>query len=303
MLAASYHSFGVQAVEVAVSVLRNGRSALDAVEAGLREVETLGDRSVGLSGMPNWEGDVELDAGIMDGDALRACGVTGVKRIRHPITLARKCLEHLPHTLIAGERLTELAKALGLEVVECSGAPAERLKERRRLEGMVAEGSARPLEYYRKLVSVASKLWHDTAGLVTVDSRGSVAAGTTTSGIAFKFPGRVSDSAVCGAGFYADSRYGAAICTGVGEVAMCTLAAFRAVHLLSRGLNPREAAREVIEAAAEIARLNCESYQLGVVVASKEEVGAMALNWSGFTYVYWLGREIGVERAPSLEAP
>lgn len=303
MLAASYHDFGRRAVERAARVLLSGGSALDAVEQGVAEVENdPSNESVGLGGLPNWLGEVELDAGIMDGDTLRACGVAAVKRVKNPIKLARRCLEELPHSLIAGDAATKLAEAMGLEVVKDSRAPPDALEKRKRLERAVAEASSSLTRYYSKIFQAASKVWHDTIGVIAVDAKGSVAAGTSTSGIAFKFPGRVADSAVVGAGFYADSRYGAAICTGVGEVAMRTAAAFRAVLLLSQGYGPQEAAEGVIEAAAEIAMLDGEKYSLGVVVASKSDVGAAALNWGGFLYAYWLGGEVRVEKAPYVRA-
>jgi len=299
VLAASYHDFGVKAVEAARRVLEEGGSALDAVEAGVRVVELDPSvRSVGLNGLPNWLGEVELDAGIMDGDTLRACGVAAVKRVRNPISLARRCMELLPHVLIAGDSATRLAEWLGLELAPSSRAPPEALVERERLRARVEAGEGDALLYYRRLFRVASRVWHDTIGVVAVDSRGSVAAGTSTSGVAFKLPGRVADSAVVGAGFYADSRWGAAVCTGVGEVALRVSAAFRAVLLLSQGLAPQEAAERVIEAAAEVARLDGDAYRLGVVVASKREVGAAALNWRGFKLVYWQGGEVVVEEAP-----
>ena len=302
MLAASYHDFGKRALEVAVRVLLSGGSALDAVEQGIAEVENgPNNESVGLGGLPNWLGEAELDAGIMDGDTLRACGVAAVKRVKNPVKLARRCLEELPHTLIVGDAATKLAETLGLEVVESSRAPPEAMERNRRLEKTVAEGSSSLARYYSKVFRAASRVWHDTIGVIAIDARGSVAAGASTSGVAFKFPGRVSDSAVVGAGSYADSRYGAAICTGIGEVAMRVAAAFRAVFMLFRGYEPQEAAEAVIEAAAEIAALDGEKYNLGVVVASKCDVGAAALNWQGFLYVYWLGEEVRVERAPYVK--
>lgn len=299
MLAASYHDSGKRAVERAVQVLLGGGSALDAIEQGVAEVENdPNNESVGLGGLPNWLGEVELDAGIMDGNTLRACGVAAVKRVRNPIKLARKCLDELPHALIVGDAATKLAEALGLEVVKDSRAPPSALEKRKKLEREIAEAPSGLTRYYSKIFRAASKLWHDTIGVIAVDANGSVAAGTSTSGVAFKFPGRVADSAIAGAGFYADSRYGAAICTGVGEVAIRTAAAFRAVLLLSQGYGPQESAEAVIEAASEIAVLDGENYNLGVVVASKSDVGAAALNWSGFLYVYWLGGEVRAEKAP-----
>lgn len=299
MLAASYHGFGVKAVEAARSVLESGGTALDAVEAGIRVVELDPSAgSVGLSGMPNWLGEVELDAGIMDGDTLRACGVAAVKGVKNPIVLARRCLELLPHVLIVGDSATKLAEKLGLELVEGSRRSPEALARRERLRELVEMGSAEPLAYYRKIFRAASRVWHDTVGVVSIDKRGSVAAGASTSGVAFKFPGRVGDSAIVGAGFYADSRWGAAICTGVGEVAMRINAAFRAVLLLSQGFAPQEAAESVIEAAAEVAKLDGDNYAMGIVVATKREVGAAALNWRAFKYVYWTGDELRVGEAP-----
>ncbi len=301
MLAASYHDSGVKALRAAVEVLLRGGAAVDAVELGIAAVEDDPDeRTVGLSGWPDWIGEVTLDAGIMDGSTLRACGVAAVRRVKHPISLARKCLELLPHSLIVGEPAVKLAEHLGLELAEKPQPPPEAVEKKRGLERGITEGSAQLLSYYSRIFRLASRIWHDTIGVIAVDRCGNIAAGASTSGIAFKFPGRVADSAVVGAGFYSDSRYGAAICTGVGEVAMRTAAAFRAVMLLSQGYDPSEAANLVIEAAAEVAKLDGEKYSLGIVVASREIVSAAALNWENFKYVYWLGNNIEVRIADNL---
>lgn len=302
MLAASYHDSGVKAVRTAIEVLLKGGTAVDAVERGIAAVESdPNERSVGLSGWPDWIGEVTLDAGIMDGYTLRACGVAAVKRVKHPISLARKCLELLPHSLIVGDPALKLAEHLGLELTETPQLSPEAFQRKRELEKKIIEGSAQLFTYYGKIFRLASRIWHDTIGVIAIDQQGNVAAGASTSGIAFKFPGRVADSAVVGAGFYSDNRYGAAICTGVGEVAMRTVAAFKAVMLLSQGYDPSEAANSIIEAAAEVAKLDGEKYSLGIVVASKKSVSAAALNWKDFKYVYWLGNDIEVRKADTLE--
>ncbi|RLE80347.1 MAG: hypothetical protein DRJ51_06010, partial [Thermoprotei archaeon] len=258
MLVASYHDFGVKAARKAVEVLLKGGSALDAVEMGIREIE--GDpnvRSVGLNGYPNWLGEVELDAGIMDGKTLKACGVAAVKYVKYPITLARRLLEESPHVLIVGEGALKLAKALGVELASTTSSKHSQEAKAKKEELLRAiekgELTGYRKEVYMKIYRLMTKVSHETIGVIAVDSWNNIVAGTSTSGLAFKVPGRVGDSAVVGAGFYADNKYGAAICTGVGEVALRTLAAFHAVRLLAENYTPQEVAEIVIERALAIA--------------------------------------------------
>jgi len=303
MFIASYHDFGVKAVKKAIEILNQGGNAIDAVEKGINEIENdPTNTSVGLSGWPNWLGEVELDAGIMDGKTLKACGVGAVKNIQNPITLARKCLEELPHTLIVGESAIMLAKFFGIKVAKKRPATSLIKHKKKEIERKLEKGDIDLRQYYKKIFSLAPKIWHDTIGIIVIDKNNNIAAGASTSGAAFKFPGRVGDSAIVGAGFYADNRYGAAICTGVGEVAMRSLAAFRAVYLLSKNYNPQEAAEITIKRTLEVSKNDKEKYSLGIVVVSKEkEIGAAALNWQNFKYVYWSGKEIKVLSSYNIE--
>jgi len=300
MLVASYHSFGLKAAEKAVETLLAGGSALDAVENGIKTIEDDPSvTSVGLNGLPNVLGEVELDAGIMDGRTRRACGVAAVKYVKHPISLARKCLELLPHALIVGEPAMRLAEALGLEMYRNHITSQEVLKRR---DKAIREALKQGLQkYYDQIFREAAKIWHDTIGVIAVDAENNVAAGASTSGIPAKFPGRVSDSAIAGAGFYADNRYGAAICTGLGELAIRSSAAARAVFLLSRGYSAQEAAELVINDVAELIQYEGGQFKLGIVVASRNNIGAAALNWKEFKPIYWLKRmQKPEELKPSL---
>ncbi|HDJ89381.1 MAG TPA: N(4)-(beta-N-acetylglucosaminyl)-L-asparaginase [Thermoprotei archaeon] len=287
VLAASYHDFGLKAVEMARKILEKGGSALDAVEYGIRVIEEDPSvDSVGLNGRPNIEGIVELDAGIMDGSSLRGCGVGGVRNVVHPITLARKCLENTSHALIVGEGALEMAKIFHLEL---SSPPKRVLDEYNRamidFREKVKRGEISPK--YRNILKWFGKIKEDTIGVIAIDLNKNIASATSTSGLAYKVPGRVGDSAIIGAGFYAENRVGAAILTGLGEVAIRINAAKMAVDLLRKGYDVKEAAVMVIEKAMEIAEADGEKYNLGIVVVdSDENVGACALNWD-FKYVYW----------------
>lgn len=285
VLAASYHDFGLKAVTAAKKILENGGSALDAVEYGIRVIEEdRSVRSVGLNGRPNIEGVVELDAGIMDGASLRGCGIGGVRNVVHPITLARKCMENTSHVLIVGEGALKMAKIFHLKLSSSKNL-REYNEEIARFREKVERGEVRPK--YKNILKWFGRIEEDTTGLIAIDSNKNIAAGTSTSGLAYKIPGRVGDSAIMGAGFYAENGVGAAILTGLGELAVRIDAAKMAVDLLRRGHGVKEVAVMVIEKVMELAEMDDEKYNLGIVVVdSDENVGACALNWD-FKYVYW----------------
>lgn len=201
-------------------VLQKGRPALDAVEAAVVLLEDDPLFNAGRGSSLNAEGQVELDASIMDGSTLRAGAVAAVKRIRNPIGLARKVLDEGRHILLAGEGALRFAKEVG--VPECS--EEELVVERQR------------------------KRWQETygtVGAVAIDGEGRIAAATSTGGLFGKRLGRVGDSALIGCGTYADDLGGAS-CTGIGETIIKVVLAKTAVDLLRGGLHPMEAAKRAI---------------------------------------------------------
>jgi L-asparaginase / beta-aspartyl-peptidase len=203
------------------SVLDGGGPALDAVEAAIRMVEdNPDDHTVGYSGYPNVDGEVELDASIIDGATRRAGAVGALKQHRHAITVARAVLDRLPHVLVVADGAQRLAVQLGME-------PEDLLTDETRR--FWKEGRA------SKQVALDPEKAAGTVDVIAIDRLGHIASGVSTSGWAFKYPGRLGDSPLVGAGNYADDRYGAAACTGWGELAIRASTAHTVVALMAQG--------------------------------------------------------------------
>jgi L-asparaginase / beta-aspartyl-peptidase len=212
---------GAVGMDAAWDVLASGGSALDAVEVGTRLVEDEPtDHTVGYGGYPNLLGEVELDASIMDGSTRAAGAVGGLRGYRAAITVARAVMERLPHVLVAGEGGARLAAELGLLREDLLTGEAERTW-RDGIEGKLPDGSV-AATMLSKVASLATdpERAAGTVNFIAVDSAGRMASAVSTSGWAWKYPGRLGDSPVIGAGNYCDGRYGAATCTGFGELAI-----------------------------------------------------------------------------------
>ncbi|MCX8171393.1 MAG: N(4)-(beta-N-acetylglucosaminyl)-L-asparaginase [Candidatus Bathyarchaeota archaeon] len=234
-------SFGLKAAEAGMKALRAGGSALDAVEEAVKTVENdPANRSVGLGGYPNMLGDVELDASIMDGSTLRAGAVAAVKNVKNPISLARKVMELTPHVMLVGEGAYMFARLMGLE--HHAPLQPEVKKAWREYLDQVKHSSPGKgtLDFWAKYIHEMKA--HDTIGVVAIDKSGNIAAGCSTSGLAFKMPGRVGDSPIIGAGIYADSLAGGASATGLGENIMRFCTTRIVVEYMYRGLSAQEAA-------------------------------------------------------------
>ncbi|MEM2057298.1 MAG: N(4)-(beta-N-acetylglucosaminyl)-L-asparaginase [Thermoproteota archaeon] len=247
-------SFGLKAVEAGWRVLREGGSALDAVETAIREVENdFSNRSVGLGGYPNIAGFVELDAAIMDGSTLRAGSVAAVRNVQNPISLARKVMEKTPHVMIVGEGATKLAKFFGLYVDKADLQPEARMEWEKRLKTALSisptEGST---DYWLKIAAEGGYN-HDTIGCVAMDDNQNIVAGCSTSGYAFKLVGRVGDSPIIGAGLYANS-FGGAAATGLGENILIHNISRKVVDFIEKGLRADEAAQKTVQYLLEIGK-------------------------------------------------
>jgi len=242
----------------AMEGLRDRGRALDAVEIAVRAVEdNPEDHTVGYGGLPNLIGQVELDALIMDGRTLAAGAVAALKGFRHPVSVARRVMEELPHVMLAGEGAAYFAREMGFQAEELLTDEALRIW-RERLE---AEGHSPEVHrYYAQMKGWAHRFATDpeqaerewgtsVTGTVVVlarDAHGDLAVAASTSGWAWKYPGRVGDTPVVGAGGYADNRYGAAACTGRGEMAVRAVTARSLVLYLKMGLTLGDAAREAV---------------------------------------------------------
>jgi len=235
-----------------IGLLRAGASALDAVEAAIRVVEADEDNhTVGVGGMPNLFGEVELDASIMDGATRQAGAVAAVTGFPHPISIARAVCERLPqHLLLVGAGAERFADEAGLE----RGPTLTDEARRRWREGLSAAGIEAAVARFgpgerayrqRALERLASMPvpdapW-DTVNVLALDAGGNLAVGVSTSGYPWKYPGRVSDSAVIGAGNYCDNAVGGAACTGRGELAIRGTTARSVLYALAAGADPAQA--------------------------------------------------------------
>jgi beta-aspartyl-peptidase (threonine type) len=241
-----------------MDLLIKGGSALDAVEVACRVVEDdPEDHSVGYSGLPNALGEVELDASIMDGVTLRAGAVAALRGYGNPIALARKVMEESPHVLLVGRGAERFA-------AELACVPANQVTEEaltrwraRFVEHGIEPGQSNKLREVATIltgpVNLQDRLKRqekiDTLGTVNflaLDQQGNIASAVSTSGIAWKYPSRVGDSPVIGAGNYCDNRYGAAACTGMGELAIRASTARSLVLYMKMGMTVQEAGLETL---------------------------------------------------------
>jgi isoaspartyl peptidase/L-asparaginase-like protein (Ntn-hydrolase superfamily) len=240
-----------------MDLLRAGASALDAVEAAVRVVESDEDNhTVGVGGLPNLLGQVELDASIMDGAARRAGAVAAVSGFPHPISIARAVCDRLPqHLLLVGAGAERFADEVGIE----RGPTLTDEARRRWRDGLSAAGiDAAVARYgpgeraYREQVRerlasmpVPEPPW-DTVNVLALDAAGNLAVGVSTSGYPWKYPGRISDSAIIGAGNYCDNAVGGAACTGRGELAIRGTTARAVLYALAAGGDPAKACAEAL---------------------------------------------------------
>jgi len=231
--------FGQAANVAAWERLQAGGSPLDACEAGVRVTEAdPAITSVGYGGAPNAEGVVELDASVMRGDTLQCGGVAALRNVLHPVSVARLVMERTPHVLLVGEGAAAFARAQG--VPEQDLLTSESRKAWEAWRARQAAGAHEPWEQARAVVPAGADHDHDTIGMIVVD-RGRLATAVTTSGLAYKLPGRVGDSPLIGAGSYCDDEAGAAVSTGVGEEVIRVGGCVAIVEALRRGMTPRRA--------------------------------------------------------------
>jgi len=203
------------------SILHRGGSALDAVEAAIIVLEDNPVFDAGYGSHLNFDGRVECDAIVMNGTTLRAGAAATLQRIKNPIQLARKILEHCPHMMLVAEGAERFAKAQGIQVCK----PEELVSEAEWAAWQKCKEDTHAAEHHRG---------HEqgTVGAVAIDANGSLFAATSTGGTCCKLPGRVGDSPLIGCGCYADAEAGGVSCTGYGEAIMKVVLAKTAVDLL-----------------------------------------------------------------------
>ncbi len=212
--------------------LRDGGSSLDAVETAVASMEEDQVFNAGTGARLNLTGNVEADAAIMDGSSLRGGGVALVRSVRNPVRLARLIMERTDHVLVAGSGAERLAWAHGLD------------RKNLRIHDRAVSWRKEKTDFQRGKLSHLARNYRlfkrgllgtgDTVGALAIDFKGNLAAACSTGGLSLKLPGRIGDSAILGAGLYADNELGAATATGIGEIAIRMAVSKAACDLMSK---------------------------------------------------------------------
>lgn len=244
-------------VEKAFALITEGQDVLDALIAGVNIVELdPEDTSVGYGGLPNADGVVQLDASCMHGPKRRAGGVAALEGVRTPSLVAKAVMEYTDHHLLVGKGAQEFARNMGFRIeadlnTERSRALWLEWKRRTDPEHYPDPKERAEVGHRVGLQMVADGLidadhYYGTINCNGLDARGQVCGVTTTSGRAFKIPGRVGDSPILGAGLYVDGEVGAAGSTGRGEANLYSLASFLIVENMRRGMHPKDAGLDAL---------------------------------------------------------
>ncbi len=263
---------GIAANDGAWEVLSQNGTALDAVEAGVRITEAdPSGRSVGIGGLPDREGNVTLDACIMD-ENMQCGSVAFLQHILHPISVARKVKEETPHVMLVGDGALDFALEQGFEkqdllTPEAKKAWQEWLKK----------------SEYEPEVNVEN---HDTIGMLALDSSGNLSGACTTSGMAYKMHGRVGDSPLIGSGLFVDNNVGAAAATGLGEEIIRACGSHLVVENMRRGDDPETACKNAVQRIVEM-NDSIEGKQVGFIALNKAgQFGGYAIQ-PGFDYAVY----------------
>jgi N4-(beta-N-acetylglucosaminyl)-L-asparaginase len=255
---------GLPANDAAWKVLENDGSAMDAAEAGARVAEedpTI--TSVGFGGLPDEQGNVTLDACVMDSNG-NAGSVAFLQNIKHPVSVARKVMEDTKHVMLVGEGARLFAVSQGFEEMDLLTVESRQAWE----------------EWDKNRREMTPHETHDTISVLVQDKNGDLAGACTTSGWAYKLHGRVGDSPIIGAGLFVDNEIGCAAATGLGEEVIKTTGSFLVVELMRQGYDPTVACEEALNRVIK-AHNGKPDFQIGYIALRKDgEIGSACLKWS-----------------------
>ena len=242
------------ATKKAWETIQNNQSSIDAVEQGcMIEEANENGQSVGKGGLPDRDGNVTLDACIMNskGD----CGsVVFLKNIKHAISLARKIMEDTPHVMLAGIGAEEFAYSIGFKKENLLTKTSKKAWE-----------NWKKTSKYKPIINIEN---HDTIGMLAIDNNGDISGGCTTSGLAYKMSGRVGDSPIIGSGLYVDNEIGGAVATGLGEEVVKTVGSFLIVELMRQGHSPQKACEIAISRI--VTKSDYRNFQVGYIALNKQ---------------------------------
>jgi N4-(beta-N-acetylglucosaminyl)-L-asparaginase len=243
---------GRTCVQLAFELMTKGADVLDALVAGVNIVELDPEEtSVGYGGLPNADGVVQLDASVMHGPRRAGGAVACLEGVRTPSSVAKKVMEETDHVLLVGKDAQTFARNMGFEIEADLNTPKSRrlwLEWKRRTDPehylspkARAEAGVRAAREMMEEGLIDPNHYWGTINCDGCNSRGEVCGVTTTSGLAWKIPGRVGDSPILGAGLYVDGDIGAAGSTGRGEANLLSLASFLVVESMRQGMSPKDA--------------------------------------------------------------
>ena len=254
-----YKNGGTQtSVEKAFSMMTSGSDVLDALIAGvnLNELDP-GDTSVGFGGLPNADGVVQLDASVMHGPKKRAGAVASLEGVRTPSLVAQMVMQQTDHHLLVGEGAQMFARNMGFRIEDDLNTERSRrlwLEWKRRTDPQhYLDPVKRAQMWHREVLKMVDEglidpaHYYGTINCNGINSKGEICGVTTTSGLAWKIPGRVGDSPILGAGLYVDGSIGAAGSTGRGEANLYNLCSFLIVEEMRRGRHPKDAGMEALK--------------------------------------------------------
>ncbi len=269
---------GLEATKRAYELMLAGGDTLDAAIAGIKIVEDDPEEiTVGYGGLPNEAGEVELDGAVMHGPSHSAGAVACLTKTKYPAAVAKLVMQQTDHQLLAGEGAVQFARAHGFPEENLLTEKARKIwlywKQTRSTDddwlppafetldrdvqeffektGHVSRGELKSKS--RKVTDAQRKVERPTGTIhcACINAKGDISATTTTSGLAFKIPGRVADSPIIGAGLYVDNHIGSCGSTGRGEVNLLNCSSVVAVELMRNGMTPLEAGMEILQRIAD----------------------------------------------------